>query len=124
MSAVCPEPEKSKELIRIPDKETRTHTANAARISHMIAVQRHTPEDRVFRAVRFHAINYAFALHRKAFTREFIVVSDGVAADVPAEVFAAIHEWFLDEPLPDGIDVAACIRRAKEFEAHGIPDAP
>ena len=123
LASVCPEPEISKGLIRIPDKEQRGRTANMARISHMLSIHGHTGDDRVFRGVRFLAIMTCIAHCMKKIRKEFIALSDGIGTSTPPEVFAAFHEYFLSDDIPEKIDVDACIRRAREIEIAGILDS-
>ena len=124
LSAVCPEPEISERLVRIPDNQTRSHGANAARISHMLSLQGHTGENRIFRGQRFQAVLTQVAHALPQIRREFIALSDGVVTDVSAEILAAFHEFFLNDPMPSECDVTRCIDRAKEFGRTGIWDAP
>src|SRR5262245_9066591 len=120
LTDVGPKRERKKALIHIGDD--RSDEAMVDRILHMISEDGLVGKTRDFQAKRFHMAMRYLACHGERFRREFVMITDGTVTDMPSEVFAAVHEAFLDDPIPGlaSVDPRRIVARAKEMQRTGI----
>jgi hypothetical protein len=119
LSEVIPKPEESRALIDV--RGFQNDEANILRVSHMISETASSPELRNFQVERFVKMLRYLGTNMGALTKEFVIINDGTIAQVDPAILAAIHEAFLDDPIPNflSVNVKAVVARAKDIQKLG-----